>query len=280
MKRLFVILLAMASLSIISCAPGHIAMDTGKYYSAPEYKRWQGAYFDRERHFGEIKQTALNRGYITVDELEEALGAGITKDEDYLPHYKAWDVLVTVVEKELLPFEPMFLLGLEKENYGEAEVIRRYWVHCLMKMKNIQRIEPRPGRAFPTNWPTMKINYQIEKLTSVVGLTDGMLIKLRKASTKAMDEEKWKDAETIQNMIAKRVETLRPKPKTKIIYLGNGSTKVVQVQPSEVHVKVEQIPRYGATDVGRAISLLEGKGGRLTSKQEGALKLLDIFLKR
>ena len=51
-------------------------------------------------------------------------------------------------------------------------------------------------------------------------------------------------------------------------------------QPSEQYVKVKQIPRYGATDIGRAISILDGKSGRLDPKAEGTLKLLDILLKR
>jgi len=57
-------------------------------------------------------------------------------------------------------------------------------------------------------------------------------------------------------------------------------TTVIVQPPAQQHITVEQVPRYGATDVGRVLSLLDGKGGRLDSKTEGALKLLDIFLKR
>jgi len=201
--------------------------------------------------------------------------------------------LADAIENDWLPFKAMFYLSLENENYEKAELIRRSWASNLKKI--ITRIDKalNPRRGFHSNWGEIatgltsqdcdsakqKASYRIEKLTSVVGLTDSMLVKLRKELAIALKENDWDDAQKIQNIIASRVKELRPPVTQQIVVGQSGSSTIVQ-QPSTQHIKVERIPRYGAEDVGRAVSLLQGRSGRLTSKQAGALKFFDILMKR
>jgi hypothetical protein len=181
------------------------------------------------------------------------------------------DYVQELIEKDLLPFKAMFYLSVESENYDKAEIIRRSWIGQLQEIKEVyverDIIVPHA------------VNYHIDKLTSVVGLTDSMLVKLRKELSIALKENNWDDAQKIQNIIALRVKELRPSVTQQIVVGQSGSRTIVQ-QPSTQHIKVERIPRYGAEDVGRAMSLLQGRGGRLTGKQTGALKFLDILMKR
>ena len=111
-------------------------------------------------------------------------------------------------------------------------------------------------------------------------MTDPMLITLRKDLAEAIKEKKWSDAKNIQDIITGRVNELTAKQPSVIVMPGSGSQNVTVQQPATQHITVEQIPRYGATDIGRAISILDGKGGRLDPKAEGTLRLMDIFLKR
>jgi len=216
---------------------------------------------------------------------------------------KANDIIDAVITNDLLPFKAIFYLALEKENYDEAELIRMNWVNCLNDIN--EKCKNKGSRIMFKKVPsglvlandefiyvpgplldcsktiTQKIHYQIERLTSVVGLTDSMLVTLRKELVITIKEKKWDDAQKIQNLITARINELSP-PQPQVIHTdaSGGQTTVVVERPSEQHIKVEQIPRYGATDVGRAISLLQGKSGRLTDKEAGTLKLIDILLKR
>jgi hypothetical protein len=209
------------------------------------------------------------------------------------------NILLEVVMADLLPFRPMFYLAIEKDDFDEAELIRRLWFFYLQQMHQILKGSSKEA--------TTKLEIQMKKL-QVVGLTDPLLIKLRKELIQAIDTKNWDAAQKIQVIIASRTEEIRPreplvieKPVEKVagrssgappgsaLYEGipEGKTTNIIIQqspPPESQVKVEGIPdyspRYGATDVARAISLLQGRGGRLTDKEAGALKLFDMLMKR
>ena len=231
-----------------------------------------------------------------------------------------FDIYATIVEEDYLPFKAMLYLALEKEDWDEAESIKASWTETLNEISSyfknyfypidrktnekvslrdfaftqvwgssMQAARGRMGQVCPYRAGdrdvlglVQKVDDKISRLTSIVGLTDPMIVTLRKELTAAIKQRKWDEAQKIQNIITARVNELRP-PQPQVIYKelpGAGGGKTTVVVPSEQHIKVEHIPRYGAEDVGRAISLLQGKGGRLTSKEAGALKMLDILMKR
>jgi len=169
-----------------------------------------------------------------------------------------------------LPYKAMFFLAIGEENYDEAEAVREIWLNQFEHLVKC-----------PFDSQTLsKIQRQIKQL-EIVGLTDPMLTTLRKDLAVVLKEKKWDDAQKIQNLITGRVKELTPQPQIVQKETSTpGSQTIILQQPSEQKVKVEQVPRYGATDVGRAVSLLQGKGGRLTGKEAGTLMFLDILMKR
>ena len=289
MKKLSLLLISLlfVSLVCIGCVPGIPGTQsfTGKYYPTKKEKeiirRSENDFEKKERSCRNGKRIILKRGYITVDELQFTFNS-LNRKVYYVGYdfglqsrsrhsTAAHDIINTVAEQDLLPFKAMFFLALEKGNYDEAELIRRGWLHCLKKMLAVCKKNEKA---------TMKINYQIEKLTSVVGLTDPMLTTLRKELMVALKEKNWDDSKKIHDLIVARSKQLTPRSKVVQKKTSDGKTVVIVQQPSEQHVKVEHVPRYGAEDVGRAISLLQGRGGSLTSKEAGTLKMLDILMKR
>ncbi len=315
MKKLTLLLAISLLLIAFGCATQQNRIDPRTYTD------FEKVHKEKFGHLSNIHQTILSRGYITVDELQETLNSlespivhihtispGHRHGGRHPIHWpdisaKANDIIDAVITKDLLPFKAIFYLALEKENYDEAELIRMNWVNCLNDIN--EKCKNRESRIMFKKVPsglvlandefiyvpgplldcsktmTQKIHYQIERLISVVGLTDPMLVTLRKELTLALKEKKWDDSQKIQNLITARINELSP-PQPQVIHTdaSDGQTTVVVERPSEQHIKVEQIPRYGATDVGRAISLLQGKSGRLTDKEAGTLKLIDILLKR
>jgi len=278
---LLVGLLLLSGLLLTNCA----LIDMKAKRSEEEYKqRLQNYRVNAATWKDGISQAVSTRGYMTLEELNEVSDAYTrynTGEKGYLKAIQAQSLLIETAESDQLPFKAMFYLALEKENYDEAELIRRNWVTCLNTILQSNDLK--------TSWlgeqkkiNSLKINYQLEKLTRVIGLTDPMLVNLRKEMMTATKEKKWDDVQKIQNIIIAKEDRLRPPPPPapQIIY-RNGQTVVVQPQqPSEQHIIIEQVPRYGAEDVGRAVSLLNGKGGRLTDKQTGALRMFDILMGR
>lgn len=216
-----------------------------------------------------IHDTAIARGFITVDELDTCI-VKYPKESGY--------TLLYMVKLDLLPFKAMFYLALEKEDYNEAEMTRRTWLTYLETIKSLTS-----GVIKQKFVPYRKyVDYEIEKLTRVVGLTDPMLVTLRKDLALALYEKNWDDAQKIQNLVTARVSEIRP-PTPKVVekhYIHGGDKAATQQQPSTTHRTIERIPRYGAEDVGRALSLLDGKGGMLTGQQTGALRIMDMLMKR
>jgi hypothetical protein len=258
------------------------------------------------QYYIELKQTVLQRGYITVEEL------GALQEESYLPKgtivrdilergyakmdeskalrsdycapnetvvtystvvrikSPAWDLTNTVIEKDLLPFKAMFYLALEKEDYDEAEIVKLIWLDWLKEHQQYIGI---------SQISKLKVNQQITKLTSVVGLTDPMAISLRKELMTTLKAKRWDEAQKIQSILTARVNELSPPPQV-VQTPGGQTTIIVPQEPSTKHVTVEQIPRYGATDVGRAVSLITRGSSALTPKEAGTLGLFDILMKR
>jgi len=212
----------------------------------------------------QLKSKIHSNGYINIEDLERTFNF-------YLPYDEKQDFFSELLEKDYLPFKAMFYIALEREDYDKAELTKRSWVYYLNKISNILP---------DSSASKQKADYQIEKLTSVVGLTDPILVKLRKELLIALEEKKWDDCQKIQNIISGRVKELRPEPVVVHERTSSGASVVVVKQPSTQHVKVEHVPTYGAEDVGRAISLLEGKGGMLSDEEAGALKMLDILMGR
>jgi hypothetical protein len=270
--------------------------------SVPEYDSQKlSANQKRENEFTRLQQEIPDRGYVTTEELQQIFKLF---QEEYLlyaysnhslgydlsPSKKGEVLIEIIIERDLLPYKPMFYLALEEENYEEAEYVRRVWVGSLTNIAALCEKKTRINQFPYTHCPCpllscskfrIKLDYEIEKLTSVVGITDLMLLTCRKELMLALKNKKWDEVQKLQNIITARVNELRPS-QPQLIYkeAPGGQTTVVVQQPSEQHISVERIPRYGATDVGRAISLLQGKGGGLTDKEAGTLKLLDILMKR
>ena len=125
-----------------------------------------------------------------------------------------------------------------------------------------------------------------------------MLVGLRKDLAEALSNKEWDDANKIQDLINKRVAETKPLPPAITARVdelrppqpqvlpqvpqtpGSHTTIIVPQESSPKPLQVERIPRYGATDVARAMSLLSGQGGRFTDKEAGALSLLDMLMKR
>jgi hypothetical protein len=220
-----------------------------------------------EQQVSGIYEGAKQRGYVTVEELKTIM--------DYRIYYlrpAAAQVLQKLVNEDLLPFNAMFYLALEKEKYDEAEIIRRQWIASLEEIENIYDKEFGEGKD-------LRVEYQLEKLTSVIGLTDPMLVTLRKELVTALKAKQWDDAQKIQNLVVSRTNELRPPQPQQAVGSSSHTTVVVQ-QPSVQHLKVENVPRYGAEDVGRAMSLISGQGGNLTDQETGTLKMFDIIMGR
>lgn len=162
-----------------------------------------------------------------------------------------------VIQKDLMPFKALFYLALEKENYEEAELIRREWVRylkhsqklaaCADVLQEFIKTKTDPGflavcmRVFDrqiiytfidaTNVPggspyhdqgtvdlrylltpstPSKIQYELDKIENIIGLTDPMLLTLRKELVNVIKAKDWDNAQKIQNLITARVNELRP----------------------------------------------------------------------
>lgn len=231
---------------------------------------------------------------------------GISRMGDFgwTPHI-SYETLSAAVNREYLPFSRMFYLSIEKENFDEAENIRIAWVHYLNRVANffkeyaywennmgrridIQELcfrktsdpEPRISRPYKNEDSHVlellgKIQRQIQNLTNTVGLTDPMLVTLRKELMVALKEKRWDDAQKIQNIITARVKELTPAPQP-IVIGGGTQTPVMVEQPSKI--QVEHLPRYGVSDYARVLSIMGGK--TMTSKDTATLKLFDMILGR
>jgi len=262
-------------------SPGKCAGAEGKF--TPSYQRGRA-------NIDPIIEAAKSRGYLTVDELQTGLSTlrRYQRGEDFNSFYQWHPFFAEAVNNDLFPFKAMFYLSLEKGKYEEAELIRKNWIDCLDYLKisfdNLIAIARRHSveNKFNINI-SQKLQLQIEKLNTP-GLTDSLIITLKEELYTAIKDKKWDDAQKIQNIITGRIKELQPSQQqlTDKRTLEDRTTVVVQQpsQPSQPYIQVEQMPRYGAEDIGRAISIFEGRGGKLDPKAEGTLKLLDILLQR
>jgi hypothetical protein len=251
---------------------------------------------DYTRELDEIKERTLRKGYISLDDLNTIMEAPIycRYREDrarHIPNYKGFgwsrvspiaqqnydmfdsDYVREILEKDRLPFKAMFYLALESEDFDKAEIIRRNWITKLEEIKEtyVERNLRIPQAA----------GYQIEKLSSVAGLTDPMLVKLRNELAASMSEKNWDDAQKIQNIITSRVKELRDLEKPKIIVKDStegGKTVIHNYVPATQKHVVKHVPSYGAQDVARALSVMSGKP--LNHKTAGAAMLFDILFKK
>jgi hypothetical protein len=176
----------------------------------------------------------------------------------------------------------MFYLALEKENYDEAEEIRLMWIDWLKSQLYNKEYLIGMGNNFKTTkCPPLpdnvkrKVNNQLSKLERTVGLTDPILISLRKELMIAIKNKKWDDVSKIQNLISAKVKELAPPPQP-IIISGGSQTPVIVEQPSKI--QFERLPRYGVSDYARVLSIMGGK--KMTSKDAATLKLFDMILGR
>jgi hypothetical protein len=220
-----------------------------------------------------IKYTMQSRGYMTIEELQEVIDLIHKKPNE------TRDIFAIAIDKNMLPFRAMFYLSLEKENYDEAELIRMSWISCLYKILSSYG-------TFLSNDLIARIQLEIKKL-EIVGLTDPMLINLRKELAVVLRDKKWDDAQKIQNIITARVKELTPPPQPQIQVIekiverqqvvgSGGQTTVVIQQPDKI--QVEQLPRYGVSDYGRVLSIIGGKP--ISSKDAATLKLFDMLTGR
>ena len=283
MKKTFILIMVCLTV-FIGCAP---------LTPQPQKTGSTGVGYSKKQYYIDLKRTVEERGYITVDELEALNFLRIFQScrnvRDYSPYIKElFDVLNTVIEKDLLPFRAMLYLALERENYDEAEIIRLSWLSFLEQEAYDCKgttyfvsasTSSRKSESLCSETTKIKISQQIRKLTTVVGLTDPMLITLRKELMSALNAKKWDDAQKIQAILTARVNELSPPPQ--VVQTPGGQTTIIVPQESSTkHVTVEQIPRYGATDVGRAVSLITRGSSALTPKEAGTLGIFDILLKR
>jgi hypothetical protein len=260
-----------------------------------KYNSWMELLLD-------IEKKVVTSGEVSFDEMlsvslmciSTELGSLNVTEAD---QKKGCHVLQQIIDLDILPFKPLFYLALEKERYDDAEIIRENWKGCLMVIQK----NPNFLKYVSRNDLTLqRIKLQIKKL-NIIGLTDPTLINLRKELASAITNKKWDEAQKIQAIITSRAEELRPKetPETqeipqpkvveKVVERPSPSSPTIIVQPppqaivqepSEQRIQVENIPRYNATDVGRAISLMKGRGGRLTDKEAGTLQMFNILMGR
>ena len=273
----------------------------------------------------EIKISTVNRGYITIDELNEALkikGGPVTLDrrpggitgygrvshpgapgtftskspEEYRRevfstvghglYEEASSLFTALINNELLPFKPLLYLELEKEDYTKAEIVRTNWEIFLRSIQGFF-INVHSSRAY-TSWSN---NYNESESIAALEKTrvqlhnisipfDPILIKLRREFIQSVNEKRWDDANKIQNIITQKVNEITPsKVVEKVVdkQTPGGNIVVVQ-QPSEQHIKVEQIPRYGVSDYARVLSIMGGK--QINPKDAATLKLFDMLIGR
>jgi hypothetical protein len=269
MKR-FVLSLMILLVFVLGCTVGV------NYVSKATREDQDRIFNEKEKRLSNLKQEIVMRGYISIEELQETFDSlkqwrsAATGIGHYRYSTAAKEVLSTAIECNLLPFQATFYLALEKESYDEAEVIKRTGIYWLRKL----------AEEFKFNDPlAIKIDVQIQKFTSIVGLTDPILVKLRKELVITLNDKKWDEAQKIQNVIGGRVRELTssPQPQTieRVVGSGSQTTFVVQ-QPS--HIQVERIPRYGISDYGRVLGIIGGKP--MNSKDEATLKLFDMLMGR
>lgn len=266
-KPFSIVLLAIISLALFGCTIH--ALDAHKMRKTQDHE-----FQEKEKYLTQLKPEIMERGYITNEELRDTYDS-LTQYRSSMsgPGYRRYspaarDILITVVEQDKLPFKPMFYLALEKENYEEAEIIRRIWVTWLRDISN--------ALTFDKN-NAIKINFQIEKLTTIVGLTDAITVTLRKELVTALNQKRWDEAQKIQSLIAGRLKELTPPPTPQPQITGSGGqTTVVVQQPSRL--QIEQLPRYGVSDYARVLSVIGGKS--MNSRDAATLKLFDMIIGR
>jgi hypothetical protein len=173
-------------------------------------------------------------------------------------------ILVDAMEYDYLPFHPMFYLALEKEDYDDAELIRRNWVIWLSRISEF--LGPYRNEDARINKIVERARLQIEKL-EIVGFTDPLLIRLRKELTVALDKKKWDDAQKIQALIVSRTEELRSKqprePRPSLAEKGKDRRPAPSVQTSSEQSgkgsKGEETQRLSADDMGKVMERIGGK---------------------
>ena len=255
---------------------------------------------------------ARNRGYVTEQELDYLNTLYLSCYDDNV-HIRivARSCMVSLYGQGFFPFRPMFYLALEEENYEEAERIRRKWVSSLrLVVKGLEKV----GGIYSKNAPGCEdmsrqerlgnpkcnvrpkyLNQAREEISKldIVGLADPMLNSLRKDLKVALTNKDWDNATKIQNLINMRVNELKATApsETTLAYNrsfeggdsgGSGGNVNITVQgaPSKQRIEVQNVPRYGVSDVARAMDVLAGKNMNVTEREKGTLKLMDIFLGR
>ena len=134
------------------------------------------------KRFEEIYHLMVKESFLSPEELQEVHDtptSGVL-----LP--TQLKILMDATDYDYLPFHPMFYLALEKEDYDDAELIRRSWVSWLYRISEFlgqyRREDARIDKIVERS------RFQIEKL-EIVGFTDPLLIRLRKELTSALDSE-------------------------------------------------------------------------------------------
>jgi hypothetical protein len=224
------------------------------------------------KRLDEVYDLMIKDNYLSPEELNEVYDASVS---DLILPAKL-KILVDATDYDYLPFHPMFYLALEKEDYDDAELIRRNWVSWLYQISEFlgqyRHEEARIGKVIE------RAKFQIEKL-EIVGFTDPLLIRLRKELTYALDARKWDDAQKIQSLIVSRTDELRSKqprePRPSLAERGSERKQPPSVQASaeqpDKGAKGEEAQRSGADDMGKVLEriggkLLKGKGAMSASK--------------
>ncbi|MEM4244797.1 MAG: hypothetical protein QXR60_01150 [Candidatus Nanoarchaeia archaeon] len=261
---------------------------------APTYKAYaqnKPSYSSEAVNIFSIRNNMNKRGYMTLEEFKTAVQA--IKDVEFVDRdgmrvlarktpesETAFSVLAYALKKDLVPYKAMFYLSLENKDYEGAEAIRRDWVRNLKFLH--YWFSTSPITINHDYGLIEKVGSEIQKLEAT-GLTDPLLITLREELVAAVKEKKWDDAQKIQNIILGRTKELQQETRCDAKNSLEDKVRIVgqtNQKPTEYNLKIENIPRYGAEDIGRALLLLEGKTDKLSPKAEGTLKLIDILLKR
>jgi len=162
-------------------------------------------------------------------------------------------------------FRGEFELALDDSNYIRAEDIRLDWLDYL---------ESKPYELL-----SRKEQKYLKNLRGIVGLADPILVPLRTKLLSAIKADHYDDALKIQRLILNREDQIlastargeeKPTADTSRYNVSRGN--------EPIRIEHQNVPRYGATDVGEQFGILLQR--RLSDKERAGLKLIDIFLGR
>jgi hypothetical protein len=210
--------------------------------------------------------------------------AAVADAEGFLSHYGVDHLLREVRCAELeaaggvqvWPYRDLMAGALENGQFDEAEALRRVWVANIDIYSRACALEAlERSRADALS----------RRLDSVVGLTDPILVNLRRNLLAAIDSSNTPEVARLQGVIATRVLELRPPPPppapvvvappTPTAVTTNVNTNATA--SSTINVQAPPRPPPSAEAIGDAVSGMLGHHGVRDNRARSGLRLLDLI---